>query len=308
MLNGVPVVMAQTPAPTTQAPAPRPIPRRAAAAPPASVIPPAGTVVQTAGTPAARTLTLADVVNMAVNNNTTAILARQRLQKAQELIEQANAQARPQITANVVDTYSSTSTFGTQGATVTNPTLPGGGVIPTITDAGGGNISTLTTGGGGGTAASNGQSTTTGATATPLRPGSAGTGTAPSAPSPAASGRASGTTSTGTGKTGTGTHGDGDDGTGGTFGTTGPGRAATGGGAGAQAVALEEIPPIARQYAAVTQSPAAGPGRRGAGAGGAARGHPHHHDRHDRSRRHQHGPQRRPAQQLQRAGQRHAVH
>ena len=235
-------------------------------------------MVSTSGTPTARTLTLADVVALAVNNNSTAILAQQRLQKAQELIEQVNAQARPQVTANVVDTYSSTSTFGTQGANVTNPTLPGGGVIPSITDAGGGNTSTLTTGGGGGTTASNGESTTTGAGATP----SSGTTNSRVGTTTGGIGTSSGTTSTGTGNSGagsTGATGTGTTGTGGTFGTTGPGTSSTGGGgAGAQALALEEVPPIARQYAAATQSPAgaaspravphAGPG----GSGGTGTG------------------------------------
>ncbi|MBV9852440.1 MAG: TolC family protein [Armatimonadetes bacterium] len=273
MLNGVPVVLAQAPAPAapTIPPAPNPgganAPGNAAAPAPnaapapgltalptATVIPPAGAVVPTSGTATARTLTLADVVNLAIRNNPTAILAQQRLQKAQELINQVNAQAQPQITANVVDTYSSTATFGTQGAAVSNPTLPGGGVIPTITDAGGGNTSALTTGGGGGTTGSTGTAplATANTTPAPFANSTAGaintTGT-----STGTAGSTSGTGTTGT--TGTGTTGTGTTG-GGTFGTTGPGTTSTGG-AGAQAVALDEVPPIARQYAAVLQAPTA---------------------------------------------------
>ena len=262
---------------------------------------------------------------MAVNNNSSAILAQQRLQKAQELIDQVNAQARPQITANVVDTYSSTSTFGTQGANVTNPTLPGGGVIPTITDAGGGNLSTLVTGGGGGTAASNGRVHHDRRHLHPVRGDRQrrhGEQQRRDRHRRHRDGkrdhvhrdgnhrdRNAGTGNTGTGTTGTGTGG---------FGTTGPGTSSTGGGAGAQAVALEEIPPIARQYAAVTQAPAARhpPARHSRGrcrtpapaAAGTGTGTGHHDDRHHRSRRDRHRRQLRPAQQLQRAGERHAVH
>ena len=276
MVNGLPVAMAQTPAaPATPAPA---TPPTAAAVAPGSVIPAPGAVVVTSGseagaTPGAavRTLTLADVVNLAINNNSTAILAQQRLQKAQELINQVNAQAKPQITANVVDTYSSTRTFGTQGANVTNPTLPGGGVIPTITDQGGGNTSTLTTGGGGGTAASSGGTTITGTTTTPSAGASGTTGAGNSTVGTVTGGigTGSGTTSTGTGSTGTGSTGTGTTGTGSTFGTTGPGTSGSGG-AGAQAVALDEIPPIARQYAAVTQSPTTQPVASNAAQGRAA--------------------------------------
>ncbi len=112
-------------------------------------------------------LTLDQVVALAVNNNSNVQLARQRLQKAQEQIVQVDAQGRPQVSANLIDTYSSQATFATSGVTVTSPALPGGGQIPVVTDQGGGNTGSFTGGGGGGTANSNGSFSSTGGTAIP---------------------------------------------------------------------------------------------------------------------------------------------
>lgn len=84
-------------------------------------------------------LTLPDVVRMAIGNNTGLIAARQRLQKAQELIAQVNAQSRPQVRLDANDTYSSfITTFPSlPSLSIQNPFLPGGGYIPTVIDVGG---------------------------------------------------------------------------------------------------------------------------------------------------------------------------
>jgi outer membrane protein TolC len=86
--------------------------------------------------PTQQPLTLADVVRIAVGNNSGLILAQQRLQQAQELINQVNAQNKPQIRADANNTYSSYPAFAPTlpALTVTNPTLPSGGQIPTIVD------------------------------------------------------------------------------------------------------------------------------------------------------------------------------
>lgn len=84
-----------------------------------------------------RPLSLTDAVSMAVGNNSGIIAARQRLQKAQELIAQVNAQGRPQIAANAIDVYSSFSAYPPVLSTpsLANPVLPGGGAIPQVVDA-----------------------------------------------------------------------------------------------------------------------------------------------------------------------------
>ncbi|MGO8670558.1 MAG: TolC family protein [Capsulimonadaceae bacterium] len=84
-------------------------------------------------------LTLADVVRIALGNNTGLVAARQRLQKAQELIAQVNAQARPQVRLDANDSYSSFDTTAPSlpSLSIQNPILPGGGSIPTIIDAAG---------------------------------------------------------------------------------------------------------------------------------------------------------------------------
>ena len=84
-------------------------------------------------------LTLADVVRITLGNSTSLVAARQRLARAQELIEQVKASDRPQIRLDANDSYSSFDTTAPSlpSLTIQNPLLPGGGVIPTIVDAGG---------------------------------------------------------------------------------------------------------------------------------------------------------------------------
>ena len=120
--------------------------------------------------PTGKPLTLADVVNTAVGGNSGLVLARQRLQKAQELIVQVTAQGRPQFRADAADTYTTYNTFAPTipNPTVTNPTLPGGGQIPVVVDNGNGFSTSYLGGGGGGNAPTSGVSLpTTGLTAGP---------------------------------------------------------------------------------------------------------------------------------------------
>ena len=134
---------------------------------PGAVVTPSstGTLGGTSGLPA-RALTLDQVVVQALNNNSSVLLARQQVKKAQQLIYEADASGLPQINVNVVDTLSSEKTFGTAGGgTNSTGTLPGGGTIPVIVDTGGGNASGVTSSGGGGTATGAG-STSTGTTST----------------------------------------------------------------------------------------------------------------------------------------------
>ena len=126
--------------------------------------------VPTAPLPTGKPLTLADVVNTAVGGNSGLVLARQRLQKAQELILQVTAQGRPQFRADAADTYTTYRAFAPTlpNPTVTNPTLPGGGQIPVVVDNGNGFSTSYLGGGGGGNAPTSGASLpTTGLTAGP---------------------------------------------------------------------------------------------------------------------------------------------
>ena len=109
-------------------------------------------------TPSGRTLTLADVVALAVGGNSGLVVAHQRLQKAQELINQVNAQGRPQLRADANDTYSSYPAFAPTlpSPAVSNPTLPGGGTIPVVVDQAAGFSTAFIGGGGGGNAPGNG--------------------------------------------------------------------------------------------------------------------------------------------------------
>jgi outer membrane protein len=80
-------------------------------------------------------LTLDQVVNFAVGNNTNVILARQRLAEASEGIKQVDAFGRPQVTSTLADTYSTFTESAADFSTlVTNPTLPSGTNIPTVVD------------------------------------------------------------------------------------------------------------------------------------------------------------------------------
>ncbi|MGO8670828.1 MAG: TolC family protein [Capsulimonadaceae bacterium] len=92
----------------------------------------------TSGQPAGGALTLADVVRIAVGNNTGLIAARQRLQEAQELVAQVNAQGRPQISAYAQDTDASYKTFppGLVFPLIASPTVPQV-TIPPVVDAAG---------------------------------------------------------------------------------------------------------------------------------------------------------------------------
>lgn len=158
--------------------------------------------VPNAPLPTGKPLTLADVVNTAVGGNSGLLLARQRLQKAQELIVQVKAQGRPQFRADAADTYTTYRAFAPTlpNPTVTNPTLPGGGQIPVVVDNGNGFSTSYLGGGGGGNAPTSGASLpTTGLTAGPSVGGPAvsptgttgignvgGTSPMPTAPSTAA--------------------------------------------------------------------------------------------------------------------------
>lgn len=83
-----------------------------------------------------RTLSLPDVVSLAVGSNSGLELARLRLQRAQELISQVNAQVKPQFRATANDAYNSYPAFPSviPLPTITNPTLPDGGQIPAVVD------------------------------------------------------------------------------------------------------------------------------------------------------------------------------
>ncbi len=117
-----------------------------------------------------RPLTLGEVVNIAVGGNSGLVIAQQRLQKAQELIVQVNAQGRPQFSADAVDTYSSYRAFAPTltNPVITNPTLPGGGQIPQVVDSGTGFSTAFIGGGGGGNAPSTGASSSVGLSASPF--------------------------------------------------------------------------------------------------------------------------------------------
>jgi len=242
-------VMAQTPAPVpapppTVAPLPAPVPL-----PPSPLLPPAGAVP-------AKMLTLDQVLTLALRSNSSVQLARERVVKAQQLIAQANAAGLPQVRVDLVDTYSSIKTFNTAaGGGNATGSLPGGGVIPVITDQGGGSTGAFTGGGGGGTGtSSNGTSSSLGTT--PQGTGTlSGGGTTGTLGNTGAVGP-TGTTGTGTfGTTGTG-------GTPGTTGTSGSTFGTTGPTAQFRTVqAVPVLPPLIDQLAQATGSaPAASTG------------------------------------------------
>ena len=191
---------------------------------------------QTTTPPPARTLTLAQVLAIALNNNSSVRLAREKVLKSEQLIFEANAGGLPQISVNIVDTYSSNKTFGTAaGGTNSTGTLPGGGQIPVIIDTGGGNATGVTSSGGGGTATGSGSSSQSGLSTTTGSTTATGSSTTAPSNSTSGSGGTSGTTGTGTGTTGT---------------TTGGGAAAP------QAriadMSSADLPPIMQHYTAAT--------------------------------------------------------
>ena len=192
---------------------------------------------------------------IALNNNSSVRLSREKVIKAQQLIYEANASGLPQISVNLVDTLSSNKTFGTAaGGTNATGTLPGGGQIPVITDTGGGNATGVTSSGGGGTATGAGSTSLSGISTSTGSSGATGSATTTPTNSTLGSGGTTGTGTTGTGTTGTGTTGTGTTGTG-TFGTTGP---TTGvGGAAPQAragdTASADLPPIMQNLVTATK-------------------------------------------------------
>ncbi len=197
-----------------------------------------------------QTYTLDQVLALALNNNSSVQLAREKVLKAQQLIYEANAGGLPVVRVDVVDTLSTNKTFGTAaGGSNATGTLPGGGTIPVITDTGGGNATGVVSSGGGGTATGAG-STSTGTTTTNSTT-STGATTTNTTPTNTTLGGGGGTTGTGTTGTGTGTTGTG---TTGTFGTSGPTAQARPGPA--------DLPPIMQQYSEAAS-----------GTGGAAKPH-----------------------------------
>ncbi len=226
----------------------------------APLVPPAPPITAPAAVPPAaaptRTLTLDQVLAIALNNNSSVRLSREKVFKAQQLITEANASGLPQVRVDVVDTLSSNKTFGTAaGGSNSTGTLPGGGQIPVIIDQGGGNTGAVTSSGGGGTATGAGSSSLSSVSTTSS--GSGGTGSANTTPtnSTFGTGGTTGTGTTGTGTTGTGNTGT--TGTGGTFGTTGP-TTGIGGGAAPHArtsgLDSADLPPIMQTLAAAAKS------------------------------------------------------
>ena len=146
--------------------------------------------------PGTKVFTLDQVLALALDANSSVRLAREKVLKAQQLIYEANAGGLPQVTASVVDSYSSNEVFGTSaGASSTSYTLPGGGTIPVITDTGGGNTGAVTSSGGGGTATSGSSLSNVGTNSTSS--GGSGTSTSGTTPTNTSLGSSS-TTDTGT--------------------------------------------------------------------------------------------------------------
>lgn len=229
------------PAPTTLPPTPAPAP---ATTPPA---------VPT------RALTLDQVLATALNNNSSVRLSREKVLKAQQLITEANASGLPQISVNIVDTFSSNKTYGTAaGGTNATGTLPGGGQIPVIIDTGGGNATGVTSSGGGGTATGAGSTSTSGISTGAGSTSATGSATTTPTGSTLGGGGTTGTGTTGTGTTGTGTTGTG---TTGTFGTTGPTTGVGGATANFRSadVSSADLPPVMQHYAQQAKGQASGP-------------------------------------------------
>ena len=251
-------VLAQAPAApplVPMAPAAAPTPADPNALAPPTLPPPA---FPTPVGPPARTLTLDQVLALALNNNSSVRLGREKVIKAQQLIYEANASGLPQIRVDVVDTYSSNKTFGTaSGGSNSTGTLPGGGAIPVIVDTGGGNATSVTGSGGGGTATGAGSSSLTTVSTTSGSTGGSGatTNTTAAGNTTGTIGTGStGTGTTGTGATGTGTTGTG---TGGNFGTTGPTtNAMSTSHLRSQETEGNDLPPLMQQYVSATKGEA----------------------------------------------------
>ena len=225
-----------------------------ATAPPASAIPP----IAASSVPAlTRTLTLDQVLAIALNNNSSVRLSREKVIKSQQLIYEANAGGLPQVRVDLVDTYSTNKTFGTAaGGNNATGTLPGGGQIPVIIDQGGGNTGAVTSSGGGGTATGAGSSSLS--TVSTNGSGTSGTGSTNSIPSSTTLGTGGTTGTGGTGATGTGTTGTSTTGTGttgGTFGTTGPTTGVGGATGHVRSAGAEpsDLPPIMQSLVSASQ-------------------------------------------------------
>ncbi len=225
-------VVAQAPAPIPNVPAPLPVPAAPLPVPAAPL--PAPTA------PGTRTFTLDQVLGLALSENSSVQLAREKVIKAQQLIYEANAAGLPQISINIVDTYSSNATFGTaSGGTNSTGTLPGGGQIPIITDTGGGNTGSVTSSGGGGTATGAGSSSLSSPGTNSTGTGGVGSSTTNSTPTNSTTPGTGGTTGTGgTGTTGIGT----------TTGTAAPQARPS-------QISMADLPPIMQSYAAATKTP-----------------------------------------------------
>jgi len=231
------------------------VPMAVPTAPAASGLPAPGAIVATAPlAPGTRVLTLDQVLAIALGSNSAVVLSREKLVRAQQLINEADAQGLPQIRLDVVDTYSSNKTFGTAaGGSNGTGVLPGGGQIPVVIDTGGGNAGAVVGSGGGGTATGAGSTSASGSSTTTGGGTGAGAGTINSVPTNATLG-SGGTAGTGTTGTGTGTGGIGgtdSTGPGGTFGTTGP-TTGTGTAPHLRSDAGTDLPAIAQQFAAAT--------------------------------------------------------
>ena len=199
-----------------------------------------------------RTLTLDQVLAIALNNNSSVRLSREKVIKAQQLVYEANAGGLPQVRVDLVDTYSTNKTFGTAaGGNNATGTLPGGGQIPVIIDQGGGNTGAVTSSGGGGTATGAGSSSLS--TVSTNGSGTSGTGSANSIPSSTNLGTGGITGTGGTGATGAGTTGTGT--TGGAFGTTGPTTGVGGATGHIRSVGAEpsDLPPIMQSLVSASQ-------------------------------------------------------
>ena len=244
---------------TAQTPTPAP------AAVPAATLPAPAAASPTPATPA-RTLTLDQILAIALNNNSAVRLSREKVFKAQQLIFEANAGGLPQVRVDLVDTYSSNKAFNTAaGGNNSTGVLPGGGQIPVIIDQGGGNTGAVTGSGGGGTATGAGASSLS--TVSTTSTGSGGSGnfgganTALTNPTFGTGGTTgTGTTGPGTTGAGTGSNGTGATGAGGGFGTTGP-TTGIGGGATshlrASGLDTSDLPPIMQDMMAAGKGQAA---------------------------------------------------
>ena len=100
--------------------------------PPSTLVPASASGTTTAlGTASAssipaRTLTINQALSIALDRNTSVALAREKIIKSNELINEANAGGLPTVRVDLVDTYSGNKAFGTAaGGSNATGTLPG---------------------------------------------------------------------------------------------------------------------------------------------------------------------------------------